>query len=69
MVSTEHSAPWGQTVANLFDAREWLERANALLHRTQCDPDPVTSVTYAMARLRHYGLEGEVLRREAMVSA
>jgi hypothetical protein len=56
-------------VANLFDAREWLERANALLHRTQCDPDPVTSVTYAMARLRHYGLEGEVLRREAMVSA
>jgi hypothetical protein len=44
---------------------EWLKRANALLHRTQSDPDPVTSVTYALARLRNYGAEGLALRRLA----
>lgn len=49
-----------------MNANQFLERANAVLPRTQSDPDPVTSVGYAMARLRHHGAEGEALRREAM---
>lgn len=46
--------------------RNWLDRANALLPRTQSDPNPVTSVTYAMTRLRNHGVEGEALRREML---
>lgn len=47
---------------------EFLEKANAILPRTQMDPHPVTSIITALARLRHHGTEGEALRRQALES-
>lgn len=43
-------------------AREFLDAANAMLGGYE----PATLCSEAMARLRHYGPQGEALRRAAM---
>lgn len=53
-------------MATTYTSRQFLNDANAILPRTQSDPDPVTSVNYALTRLRHMGVEGEALRQRAL---